>query len=623
MSSLKGWTPVVESISSSSSDFHHVVVKEVLGRDIYVQDGNDYQFLLVLLDPLSSISSASPWLTLRGARKLLCPGVRLLVTGKVVSILPVVANEDADADKGSAITAGDDTKDAPLNRKKKKKQQLVANSLVITAALPASPYIARLLSCPVGTLLALFSSNNIDNDDDKTSVAAPPIASLAAVLRPCSLEQCQQLYDICQTAKCNGQSHMACLFKHADILQLAENMLLFQADSWLRPVRSAPVTSRQSWEALRRMERTWCRASDGTIDMDILTVTGSDCNPPNNTNCTPEQHSTTRTMLSDRDRFQHVDPLLNLPDPTDERRVKYIEERKKPQIQCMLALIQRTLTKLTTVHKTKTDAHRTQTLQLVDVGGGRGDLAMAVAAYFANHDDDHDQDESSSNPDKSAHITVIDINPTSLEAGKDRAAAAGLSSYMSFVLCDLSDSQQIQDLTSTRTFDLVFGLHCCGGLAEAAVELALTSQASFCVSTCCFRSNEKLASLSCLSEEILSLSSKHDDDTTHTTTTLQEKEQQIHQHRQDRNLVTCLATMDHGQGQHCAIRAINAMRLVAAEERVRVYQNTGEKNNKNNVNAGSTVLLQTWQESFPMQYSIQNRVMVGVLVECVADAIES
>ena len=550
---LRGWTPAFESVTSSSKvdggEFH-LVVKELQQRDIYVQDGNGSVFLLVL-DPLSS-----PWLTLRGARKLLCPGVCVCVTGRVL------ANDD----ESSVITS--DTKET-LNKK-----QLVASSLVMTAALPASPYIGRLLSCPSITLNALFPSN-VETAEPEFEDASPPISSLAYVLRPCSLEKCQELYDICQTAKKVGQGQL--LFKNVDILQLTEDIRVFQG--WSRPHRAAPTTSRQSWEAVLRMEKTWCRESDGTI----LHNDDADNNDENReTICQSDDGH--RLIFGD----VNVDPLLNLPDPTDERRVKYIEERKRPQIQWMLQLIQRV------VQETQVQ-HARRTLQLVDVGGGRGDLSMALAASFA-----HDQSKMDSSY-QSAHITVIDINQTSLEAGKARAAAAGLESYMSFVLCDLGDKEQIQDLLllskqEDTTFDLIFGLHCCGGVAEAAVELALTYHASFCVSTCCFRSNNKLASLSRLSEEMVS--SKYD---THTP---QERERHLQQHRQDRDLVTCLATIDDGQGQHCAIRAINAMRLVAAEERV----------HQNEDNSGAR--LKTWQESFPIQYSIQNRVMIGIMVEC-------
>ena len=44
---------------------------------------------------------------------------------------------------------------------------------------------------------------------------------------------------------------------------------------------------------------------------------------------------------------------------------------------------------------------------------------------------------------------------------------------------------------------VVIGLHCCGGLSEASVELAAecNAAAGFCVCTCCFCSNPELATL--------------------------------------------------------------------------------------------------------------------------------
>jgi hypothetical protein len=661
---LKGWTPVpvAESdtstcISSSSSSEFHVVVKELQQRDIYVQDGNGSVFLLVL-------SPLSPWLTLRGARKLLCPGVRLHVLG-LASVL-VVAKKEESRDIMASDTCTKDTI-------QKNQKQLVASSLVVTAALPASPYIARLLSCPVRTLGALFPCD----DDGATTVtkpqekeASPPISSLAYVLRPCSLSQCRKLYEICQAAKQQvGQNQQSLLFKNADILQLTLQMRVFQG--WSRPHRAAPTTSRQSWQAVLRMEQQWCRESDGTIlhnDNDNNDDNNDDDddaennNHSNNHSNNNEEHPDPQRQPDDHDHDDrdrlifgnvNVDPLLNLPDPTDKRRVKYIEERKRPQIQWMLQLILQRVLTLTVSPKTQskstarpTTQAPTQTLQLVDVGGGRGDLAMALAAYYLAHDDQFKTNNSDSSSyiyqHPSAHITVIDINPTSLEAGKARAAAAGLDSYMSFVLCDLGDEQQIQDLlvlwrsehkqqqqqqqddntAADLDVDLVFGLHCCGGVAEAAVELALTCQASFCVSTCCFRSHARLASLSRFSEAMVSSRKHHDDDDDddddddNTRTILQEKKRQLQEHRQDLDLVTCLATIDNGQGQHCAIRAINAMRLVAAEERVQLKNIQGHPNTNTNAATARPRRLKTWQESFPLQYSIQNRVMIGVLLDC-------
>jgi hypothetical protein len=148
----------------------------------------------------------------------------------------------------------------------------------------------------------------------------------------CSLYKCQKLYDICQTAKQQVGQGQQLLFKNVDILQLTEDMRVFQG--WSRQHRAAPITWRQSWQAVLRMEQTWCRESDGTI------LHPSDDDADNNSN--DDENSLCQPDDGDRLVFGNVnvDPWLNLPDPTDERRVKYIEERKRPQIQWMIQLIQ-------------------------------------------------------------------------------------------------------------------------------------------------------------------------------------------------------------------------------------------------------------------------------------------
>ena len=49
--------------------------------------------------------------------------------------------------------------------------------------------------------------------------------------------------------------------------------------------------------------------------------------------------------------------------------------------------------------------------------------------------------------------------------------------------------------TAPSSIDIVCGLHCCGGLSERALELAIHASAHFAVCTCCFCSNPELASL--------------------------------------------------------------------------------------------------------------------------------
>jgi predicted RNA methylase len=278
-----------------------------------------------------------------------------------------------------------------------------------------------------------------------------------------------------------------------------------------------------------------------------------------------------------------VDPSLNLPDVNDERRIRYVDERKRPQVLWMLNLIRRLVGCEESDLKSPEEAASGEQqeepfreLNFVDIGGGRGDLANAVAAFFAQP-----------HVKVKAHVTVLDVNQSSLDAGRDRASNLNLANNMSFVLCDIANRSNVDSLCANRRFNLVFGLHCCGGLAEAAVDLAVRASASFCISTCCFRSNAHLASLSKHADVMLGSA-----DTGGATTKKQ--------HESDRDLLSALAVVVGGQGQHRAIRTLNSMRLLAAENRLEADVLTNQKTN-----------LKTWQESFPIEYSVQNRVMIG------------
>lgn len=176
-------------------------------------------------------------------------------------------------------------------------------------------------------------------------------------------------------------------------------------------------------------------------------------------------------------------------------------------------------------------------VHLVDVGGGRGDLALVCCLALG----------------AGVKITVLDNNAPSLEAGRQRAAALGLAdSTISFVEGSVlsllmngtatdtptnttaaekaaatndvqetaaaateeeESSQNSDDLKvapssrpassslSVKPADVVFGLHCCGGLSEAALSLAIAQRASFAICTCCFRSHPSLALLTTPKEQ--------------------------------------------------------------------------------------------------------------------------
>ena len=296
-------------------------------------------------------------------------------------------------------------------------------------------------------------------------------------------------------------------------------------------------------------------------------------------------------------------------------------------------------------------------LHLVDIGGGRGDLANAVAAFVS---------QPSIQARVEAHVTVVDVNAPSLEAGRERALQAGLGETMSFVLCDVSNADAVRNLAQgahlpwnrrnagpsdqqpTSGIDAVFGLHCCGGLSEAAVELAVACAAAFCVCTCCFCSHPHLATLSRRADKMFAKKAVADpmaisqqplmasgSDAQSPTGVLDGDQAELLQqmrekHKSDREALGPLAVSVGMQGQHRAMRALNAMRLAAAEE---AFDETWlSKSTPGSVSYESTSAadlpcailerqrrsrLKTWQESFPVFFSVQNRVLVG----CVEDAV--
>jgi hypothetical protein len=558
-------------------------------RKLYMQDG-EYQDrqtnTLVHLDA-ERFPQTELWMSIKHARKLICPGIVLHVEGIVATNELLSESEEVEEDV---------------------QQILLATHIQVISVLPAAPYLARLLSFPLETLCQLFPEKDIvDAPSSSVASSQSPITlpmPLVLALQPCSIQRCKEIFRLCNHERDSGRS--ATLFKNQALVQACKDIREFQGWTSTRSPHGRPArTTVKTWEALLRMEQLWCRETDGTEE----NLDENKWKPsPKQTTENSHGQDVTPSLQDHDDSRSHervvyggvdVDPSLNLPDLTDERRIRYAEERKRPQIQRMLELIRR-LTGFSDEgieRKNESCAQDVPSeLHLLDIGGGRGDLANAVTAFFA-------QPEIQKHV--CAHVTVIDINQPSLEAGKARAEASDLQSYMSFVYCDLGEKDEVEKLLSERRkVDLVFGLHCCGGLAEAAVELAVASRAAFCVSTCCFRSNQHLASLTRLSENIVLSRTDHESDQNNASLENQHDLQSIlSRQKQDRERVSTLAVLAGAQGQHRAIRAYNAMRLIAVEQRFNEIHNSS-------TSCGS-VSMRTWQESFPIEFSVQNRIMVG------------
>jgi hypothetical protein len=135
-------------------------------------------------------------------------------------------------------------------------------------------------------------------------------------------------------------------------------------------------------------------------------------------------------------------------------------------------------------------------LRVVDVGGGRGDLGLAIASAFHG---------------AGVRVAVVDANAPSLAAGAARAGALGLSRVMDFACADVrvgllgagslpagggGGGEPAADAAAARELlrhgELFVGLHACGGLTDAALALAAAANAAFLVVPCCFTKHAAL-----------------------------------------------------------------------------------------------------------------------------------
>ena len=159
------------------------------------------------------------------------------------------------------------------------------------------------------------------------------------------------------------------------------------------------------------------------------------------------------------------------------RREAYVRDKKGPQVRWMVTAIQR-LIRDDAPPEGCEGATTLNPVHIVDVGGGRGDLAIAVAGAFP-----------------AWRVTVVDINATSLAAGSARAAAEGLQNIR-FIRCGVEDVMTALSTCDTRDKwprpSACVGLHACGALSDAIIALAVETRCHFLVVPCCFTKHTHL-----------------------------------------------------------------------------------------------------------------------------------
>ena len=152
---------------------------------------------------------------------------------------------------------------------------------------------------------------------------------------------------------------------------------------------------------------------------------------------------------------------------------------------------------------------------LIDIGGGRGDLALMIAHSWPQ-----------------LRVSVVDCNAVSLEQGHAKALTAVLPN-LHFVYGDARSE------SCGAPAQLIVGLHACGGLTDVILERAATGCAAFVVTACCYG---KLKELCAASTWGVSDS--------------------------DKTALCCMADSDNSSVAHRAACLVNSMRLEAAARAV-------------------------------------------------------
>ena len=178
----------------------------------------------------------------------------------------------------------------------------------------------------------------------------------------------------------------------------------------------------------------------------------------------------------------------NLPDPNDatmmsgrhpKTRREYLHDKKWPQIRWLVKRLAPVLDHVQT-QKTKQQSALgdTEYIEVLDVGGGRGDLAVAVAEAFPN-----------------VRVTVVDLNESSLEGGRayyqSRKPSDEINDRVLFVCGDFAEYAKTGGENGTpKHFDVVTAWHACGDLSDYALEFAVkeceANASAFVICPCCY-----------------------------------------------------------------------------------------------------------------------------------------
>ncbi|KAL7521528.1 hypothetical protein ACHAWX_006201 [Stephanocyclus meneghinianus] len=158
-------------------------------------------------------------------------------------------------------------------------------------------------------------------------------------------------------------------------------------------------------------------------------------------------------------------PVSNLPDGADAAishhhrltRSEYLEKKKNNQTAWIVERMRR---------------FESTPRWVVDVGGGRGDLAVQIALEL-----------------EGTRIIAVDCNATSIEAGKLYAKRCSVVERIEFVNMNFSQYIEEYQVSTNREYeiDCIVSLHACGDLSDMALSFARSIRCDkFIIVPCCY-----------------------------------------------------------------------------------------------------------------------------------------
>lgn len=344
----------------------------------------------------------------------------------------------------------------------------------------------------------------VDNDNDNNAITliqcAPYPAAMATVLQ--GIVQGKYPYTVIPslTSTNDAQRILAMPTGRAKRLVVAEMIRVLEGRVAYKPPRlRPPYVKQKEWQLLEDLERIGTTGEQGWTIQTIEHKDYSDMyNEKTDDGNDDDDDNDNHDNNNDNDN-NNVDAFAEMPlnIPVGEEmivgkgartRTDYIRNKKIPQVRWMVNRIKDLYNHHHHNHHQQQkadDEYDDQSFpkHILDVGGGRGDLATALARAFPT-----------------TMITVVDVNEPSLEAGKEYAQSIGCGDQINFVLADMVEYAEEQvaaandddeDDSSSPTnphprIDLVVALHACGDLSDYAMTFASRINAAFVVCPCCY-----------------------------------------------------------------------------------------------------------------------------------------